>query len=89
MAAISVKRSLQTYLSLSITVNPLLSPPGGLFISSPFEGRLNRDGGGRAYLRGARLKTLEKTMLSVLHKEPECKVEKLNYKKVGGHGAED
>ena len=66
MAAISVKRSLQTYLSLSITVNPLLSPPGG-----------------------ARLKTLEKTMLSVLHKEPECKVEKLNYKKVGGHGAED
>ena len=28
-----------------ITVNPLLSPPGGLFISSPFEGGLNRDGG--------------------------------------------
>ena len=27
------------------TVNPLLSPPGGLFISSPFEGGLNRDGG--------------------------------------------
>ena len=35
------------------TVNPLLSPPGGLFISSPFEVGLNRDGAhlrGRAYL---------------------------------------
>ena len=35
-----------------LTVNPLLSPPGGLFISSPFEG----GGGGLiekgAYLRG-------------------------------------
>ena len=28
------------------TINRLLSPPGGLFISSPFEGGLNRDGGG-------------------------------------------
>ena len=27
------------------TVNPLLSHPGGLFISSPFEVGLNRDGG--------------------------------------------
>ena len=27
------------------TVNPLLNPPGGLFISNPFGGRLNRDGG--------------------------------------------
>ena len=28
------------------TVNPLLSPPGGLFISSPFDEGLNyRDGG--------------------------------------------
>ena len=26
------------------TVNPLLSPPGGLFISNTFEGELNRDG---------------------------------------------
>ena len=28
-----------------LTVNPLLSPLGGLFISSPFEERLNRDDG--------------------------------------------
>ena len=28
------------------TVNPLLSPPGGLFFSSTFEGGLNREGGG-------------------------------------------
>ena len=27
------------------TVNPLLSPPGGLFFSSTFDGGLNRDGG--------------------------------------------
>ena len=27
-------------------VNPLLSPPGGLFFSSTFEERLNRDEGG-------------------------------------------
>ena len=31
------------------TVNPLLSPPGALFVSSTFEGGLNREGGG-AYL---------------------------------------
>ena len=28
------------------TVNPLLSPPGGLFFSSTFEWGLNREGGG-------------------------------------------
>ena len=27
------------------TVNPLLSPPGGLFFSSTFEAGLNREGG--------------------------------------------
>ena len=27
------------------TVNPLLSPPGGIFFSSTFEGELNREGG--------------------------------------------
>ena len=52
-----------------LTVNSLLSPHGGLFISSPFEVGV---GGG--------LFTLEKTMASVLHKELEYKVEKLKYK---------
>ena len=62
------------------TVNPLLSPPppppgGGLFISKPFEGEeLNRDGALNIF-------NLETTMLSVLHKELEYKVEKLTYKK--------
>ena len=57
------------------TVNPLLSPPGGLFISSPFEvgGSLIETGGG--------LFNLETTMVSVLPKELEYKVEKLKYKK--------
>ena len=55
------------------TVKPLLSPLGSLFISSPFEG-----GGGRGLINA------EKTMVSVLPKEVEYKVEKLKYKKVGG-----
>ena len=42
---------------------------GGLFISNPFEGK----GGG--------LFNLEKTMVSVLHKELQYKVEKLKYKR--------
>ena len=33
--------------------------------------------------------SLFKTMVSVLHKELEYKVEKLKYIKVGGHAAED
>ena len=35
------------------------------------------------------LLNLEKTMVSVLHKQLEYKVEKLKYKKVGGYAAED
>ena len=44
-----------------------------------------------AYLRGAGggLFNLETTMVSVVHKELAYKVEKLKYKKVGGHAAED
>ena len=61
------------------TENPLLSPPpgegGGLFISKPFEGEeLNRDGALNIF-------NLETTMVSVLHKELEYKVEKLTYRK--------
>ena len=70
---------------LSALPNLLLSPPGDLFISSPFEGKggLNRDGeveGGRGNLFN-----LGKTMVSVLYKELEYKAEKLKNKKVGGH----
>ena len=43
---------------------------------------------GELFERGA-LFNLEKTMVSVLHKELEYKVEKLKKKKVGGHAAED
>ena len=55
------------------TVSPLESPPGGGFfnISRAFEGG-----------RGGGLFNLEKTMVLVLHKELEHKVEKLKYKKL-------
>ena len=38
---------------------------------------------------GGELFNLEKTVVSVLHKDLEYKVDKLKYKKVGGHAAED
>ena len=58
-----------------IIVNPLLSPLGGLFISSPFEvGR-----GGLIWEAGG-LFNLEKTKVSVLHRELEYGEEKLKYK---------
>ena len=61
-----------------------IKQPRRLFISRPFEGGggINRDGG------GGDLFHLEKTMVSVLHKKLEYKVEKLKNKKVGGHAAE-
>ena len=55
------------------TVNPKPPPPPGwgLFISSPFEGEgCNRDGRLNIF-------TLETTMISLLHKELEYKLEKL------------
>ena len=62
-------------------VNPL-SPPEGLFISNTFEGEggLNRDRGD--YLKGGSVFNLAKTMVSVLHKELEYKVETFKYKKL-------
>ena len=51
-----------------------INTPGSLFISNASEGRLNRDRGG--------LSNLAKTMVSVLHKELEFKVERLKYKKL-------
>ena len=65
-------------------MNPLLSPSGGLFITSLFGGGLFERSGG-----GGELFNLEKTMVSVLHKDLEYKVDKLRYKKVGGQAARD
>ena len=70
-----------------VTVNLLLSPAGGgggLFISSPFEGELNRDRGliwVGSWGKGG-LFNLDTMMVSVLRKELEYKVEKLKYKNV-------
>ena len=61
------------------TVNPLLTPlPFGLFIANKFRG-----GGGRVIETGHVLErkglfNLVKMVVSALHKELECKVEKLN-----------
>ena len=59
------------------TINSLLSPSGGLFISSPFEGGLIDTRG--LFERGG-LFHLETTVVSLLHKVLEYKVEKLKYK---------
>ena len=69
------------------TVNPLLIPLGGLFISNLFEGGLIETGG--LFGRRGGLFTLEKTMVSVVHKELEHKGEKLKNKMVEVHAAED
>ena len=58
-----------------------IKPPGTYL----FEAHLRRgliETGGEAYLRGGRLCNLETTMVSVLHKELEYKVEKLKYMKI-------
>ena len=62
------------------TVKPLLIPPGTYLFQAHQRNGLDRDGG---------LLNLEKTMVSVLHKELEYKVEKLKNKKVGGHAPKD
>ena len=72
------------------TVNPLLRSPRRYL----FQAHLGGEGGrGLIETRGlfekGGLFNLEKTMVSVLHKELEYKVKKLKYKKVGGHPAED
>ena len=64
--------------------------PGGkaYLLKAYLRGWINRDRGliwERG--RGGGLFNLEKTMVSVLHKELEYKVEQLKNKKVGGHAA--
>ena len=56
-------------------VNLWLSPRGGLIYFKPIWGGLNRDGG-LTWEGGGGLSHLETTMVSVLHKELEYKVEK-------------
>ena len=67
-------------------VNPLLTPsplPPGLFISNTFEGETGSiEVGGLFDRLGGGLINLAKMMVSVLHEELECKVEKLNHKKL-------
>ena len=73
--------------------NPPLSPLEGLFISNLLGGGggggggLNRDVRGVFERRG--LFHLERTMVSVLHKELDYKGEKVKCNKVGRHGAKD
>ena len=64
-------------------------PLGGFIHFKPIGGvgGLNRDVRGVFERRG--LFHLERTMVSVLHKELEYKVEKIKYNKVGRHGAKD
>ena len=63
------------------------SPGGGLIYFKPICGGLNREEG--LFEKEGGLINLEKMTVSVLHKELEYKVEKLKYKKVRGHAAED
>ena len=70
---VSLYRGFFSYRKSSIKPPP--REGGGLFISKPFEGEeLNRDGALNIF-------NLETTMVSVLHKELEYKVEKLTYRK--------
>ena len=54
-----------------------------------FQAHLSGWVGGGGLIETGCLFKLEKTVVSVLHKELEYKVEKLKYKKVGDHAAED
>ena len=66
---------------IQIIVNPLLSSPRGAYL---FQAHLRE-----SLIETGGLFNLQTTMVSVLHKELEYKMEKLKHKKVGGHAAED
>ena len=78
MLAITRFRYIEVFFSYrKSSIKPPPPPGGGLFISKPLEGEeLNRDGALNIF-------NLETTMLSVLHKELDYKVEKLKYNKLG------
>ena len=64
-----------------------IKPPGGGYLfQAIWEGGLIET---RGLFEKGGLFNLEKTMVSVLHKKLNYKVEKLMYKKVGGHAAGD
>ena len=63
---------------------PYQTPSGGGYFK-PIWGSVNRDG--RLIWEGQGLFDLETTMVSVLHKELEYKVEKLKYKTFWGHSS--
>ena len=54
---------------------------------APLRGGLIETSG--LFEKGAGVFNLEKTMASVLHKDLQYNVDKLKYKKIGGHAAED
>ena len=59
------------------SVNPLSSSLGGLFTSNTFlKGGLRQ-----TVVEGGGVSSLAKKMASVLHKQLQCKVEKLKYRK--------
>ena len=73
--------------SLRFSTLNIKPPPGAYLFQFHLRRGLNRDGG--LIWEGGGLFNLEKTMVSVLHKELQYKVGKLKNKKVGGHAAKD
>ena len=65
---------------VTLNVNPLLSPLGGLFISITFE--VEEGAGGKVFIETGSLFNLAKTIVSVLPKELEYRVEKHKYEKL-------
>ena len=73
---------------LLMGLNALLSPMGVIYFKHFWRGVLSRDGG--AYLRGGTYLIPQKTIVSVPHKELECKVKiKVQVQELGGHRAKD
>ena len=83
---VNEKRDQQTILPLLSCRKSSINPHwgGGAYL---FQAHLRGGRGGLNRDRG--LFNLEKTMVSVLHKELEYEVEKLKYKKIEVHAAED
>ena len=81
---VTEKRDQQIILRLLSCRKSSINPPWGAYL---FPAHLRGEGGGLN--RDGGLFNSEKMMVSVLHKELGYKVEKLRYKKIEGHAAED